>query len=114
MPLDVPRPVRRQVDVRRHDAAAVAAHDLHRDAHGALRRPADVAAIPRHAERHLRVDADGGEHEPAVLRRRAARAREQREARERHELEGEEGGAALPHAVGEVARAHGEDAGADV
>lgn len=53
------RSVAAQVNVRRNDAAAVAAHDLHGDAGAALQAAADVAAVPGEAERDLRINTWG-------------------------------------------------------
>lgn len=114
MTRNVAGPVTRQVDVARNDAAAVAAHDLHGDARPALEAAADVGAVPGQAQGYLSINPNRREHGARVLDRRVAARGQQREPRDRDDLEPQQEHPPLLGAVGVPAGADGGGAGEDV
>jgi len=111
---DEPRPVPRNIHIRRNNAPTIPTHNLHRNARTALQTAPDIAAVPRHAQRYLGVYADGGEYGACVLYAGFLGCDEHGEACDADELEGHHEYAALAEFVGVVAGGDGEDAGADV
>lgn len=108
------RSIARNIDVGRDDATTVAAHDLHCDTRPALQATANITAVPRHAKRDLRVDADGRKDSACVLYAGRACSSEHGEAGDGDELEGHEKYTSFLDAIGVPGRCDCKDAGADV
>jgi len=103
-----------EVDITGDNTTTVAAHDLHGNSGSSFQASANIAAVPGHTERNLRVYADGGEHRAAVLDTGLGGGQEHDEAGNTDDLEDHHEDAAFTHFVGVPACNDGEDAGADV